>query len=156
MSTCKACSDSRSPSVEKQIWLGKLTVAEASKYFEMTYEDYWVHLKDHVVEKPAEKIDTNDPSTVLRHLAKRLYQRVDTILNVPPNLPLEKNVATQARLLKDIAMDIARIEHQLESAPQVQIQNFIIQQTELTTFLLSNLCLECKKKVQEHLACVPK
>jgi hypothetical protein len=148
-SDCKACVDNRSKTIEQQIWLGKMTVIEGAKAFGMSYEDYWTHLKQH--RQDVEKVDVENLNALLRYLSRHLKQRVDMLLAQPVNPLMERGISTQARLLKDIVMDIARLENQIQTTPQIQIQQFIVQQTELTSFLLSELCPICKKKVMSFL-----
>lgn len=153
---CKACGNPYATELEKEVWQGKTSAVDAAKKLGMKTDDYWEHLRTHNEssdEVEPVRIDTNDPGTVLRYLTKQLYKRVKILLATPTNgsTSMEKDIASQVRLLKDLAMDIAQLEHKIEKSPQILIQNYMTQQQELTTFLVTNLCPHCKEKVINYL-----
>ena len=150
--SCKACQDPQHTDVEREVWKCTIGVAEAAKRVGMSYEQYWVHLKFHGTE--FEKVDLEDPHAVLNYLVRKLKTRIDTLVTLPigsGNPALEKSVSGQIRLMKDLVMDIAKLTHQIETSPQIQIQNIVISQQNLVTAVLSDVCPECKNKLFKYL-----
>lgn len=152
MILCKACDDPSSKDIERQIWLGEMTVTNAARAVGMSYDDYWDHLQNH---KPKKSPTQKEPDQVLDNLIIKLDGRATKLLSQPMNLTYEKVIVSELRLLKDLAMDIAKLQHKIQETPQIQIQNFIMHQQKLTTFLLDNLCPVCKEQVVKFLELKP-
>jgi hypothetical protein len=95
-----------------------------------------------------------DSGAVLKHLVKTLYSRVNILMKIPvmgARPGQEKDISQQVRLLKDLIMDIAELEHKIERNPQILIQNYMGLQQDMMTFLATDLCECCKNKAIKYL-----
>lgn len=140
---CKACNSLQAGQLEMAVLEGTMTISEAAQRLGMTYEAFWQHLKHH----KGKNLKISDIVLVLRKLVTRLQLRCNRLLDMPISQGNEKSIATEVRVLKDLVVDIAKLEGLLTESPAVQINNLIMQQTQLTTFLLEHACPECRGKL---------
>jgi len=146
MTECSLCKHPKRLYYERQILTQRMTIMEAAQRMSVPYQTLWYHMKSHVGKKPPSKPIT-DITSILKDLLYKLKKRVDQLLEIPIKAISEREVSTLTRVLKDIAMDIAKLEQQLQESPTVQITNLIVSQTRLQTWLINNLCGECKSKL---------
>jgi len=129
-----------------QVLLGKMTGREAAERLGVDEYTVWHWLREW---KPREV--PKDLAEILRDVLKKLRMRVDELLARPISYTDEKMVSSQVRTLKDLVMDIAKLEQRLEEIPVIQYQQISVQMNKLTTFMVGSLCSDCRQKVIQHL-----
>jgi len=142
----------RRQEIMKALRAGDLTVREAAAEFGVEYHVLWKYLKRHEGEPIARDVQSIDEKVqLLNEVLGKVKTNVDRLLLAASTGEALRYGPAWIRELRSLVEILARLQRQILESPQVLIQNVIQTQTQLQTFLIQNLCSECKRKVIEYL-----
>jgi len=144
---CSVCSHPRGFEITNQVLLGELDIYSAARELDVTYDVMWKHIRDHIKREFEKEVPKGDYAEVLDELMTKLVVRVKHLLALPVAIENERIISWHIRSINEIINRIAQLRGMIQQAPLVKLTQLTVQVNKITSFLVTNLCEECKQKV---------
>ena len=131
---------------------GKMTIKEAATRLGVSYNDLWKYLKrkaDQQTKITAESLD--EKIQLLSSLLGKVSELVEKILTGAHSGEGLRYGPNWIRELRNLVNDLAKLQAQIVDSPTILIQNVVESHNILQTWLLTNLCDDCKRKLVKFL-----
>jgi len=149
---CSVCRNPKAPEILAKVWNEEMTLADAARHLGVSYQLLWHHMRFHEGRKPAETSADVDAIAVLREITDILKERLDQLRGLPVGIVVNERMITMlTRDLRETIMDLERLTGRLRSAPLIQLQQINVHYEQLLTFIVRELCSECRKKARKWL-----
>lgn len=155
MPECRICKRKGQPGyqrTEKAVLLGTISIMEASKELGVPYQTAWNHFAHHVGKPKVDELKgVQTLQGALEFVARELINRVKELMSLPVSPANEAPVAKQIETLRRLIETVQKLKGEYSEAPVIKIQQVIMQQDQLISFLLSELNPEDKTKLMNFL-----
>lgn len=148
--TCKLDNHLDIVGVETSVNGGVMTITEAARELDCSYQEAWRHFKD-CVKAPVEQIEHEGYLTILRELVMKMKSRFDDLDLTPTNPASVKMVTTLVKEIRGLVNNLAELEGRMSRSPLLQLTQINVKYNQLTSFMFSSLCTECKLKLVNQL-----
>lgn len=133
-----------------EVQSGKTSIRQAAQDLGLSYTDFWRHVNKLVSDKKiVSNPDRDSDIILLREILYDLRDKTKDMMSV-----FEQNdkriLPAYVREIRNLVMDVNKLLLDQLGSPRIIIQQFMNQQTELQTFMLEELCSDCKAKVLKH------
>ena len=148
--TCKLDNHPDIVDVETSVKGGVMTITEAARELDCSYQEAWRHFKE-CVKAPVEQIEYEGYMTILRELVMKMKNRVDSLTLTPTNPSSVKMLTSLVKEIRGLVGNLAELEGRLSRSPMLQLTQINVRYNKLTAFMFSTLCTECKLKLANQL-----
>jgi len=131
---------------------GKMTIKEAAVRLGVSYNELWKYLKrraDQQTKVTAESLD--EKIQLLSEVLSKVKELVEKILRDAHSGEGLRYGPNWIRELRNLVNDLAKLQAQIVDSPTILIQNVVESHNMLQTWLLTNLCDDCKRKLIKFL-----
>lgn len=147
---CKCALNPNLRYVEKEILLGRKSIAWGATQLGVPYQTMWTHIKEHTT-KPEEAKEVSTLTEVLDELKEKLRKYSNTLLDQPVSPANARPVGIIVNAINTTIMNIAKLQKIISVAPTIEIHNVQLQMTKLQEFMITQLCSECQRKAIKFL-----
>lgn len=156
---CPVHTHPKGPVVLRKVFDGQMDLRDAARELDISYPMVWRCYNYHY------KIEAGSGSTSislkeeadlseaeftedLKEIIRSLKEKVHAVLE---DSSAKDRPTAWIHQFRGAIRDLAELEGKLQKAPLIQLTQLNIQFEKLTTFIISQLCPECQKKVMQYL-----
>jgi len=151
--SCRVCENPQCKDIINEIASGNISLNDAAKKLNVTYNELVLHIKEHLNALPKPEIgnDEIDIGKALREMLRLLKARVFVFLDTEVTPDNERMLTSLVKETRGLVMNIAELEGKLSNQPIIELKTVKMQFNDLTGFLITELCLVCRAKIQQKL-----
>lgn len=128
---------------------GRMSISKGASELGASYKPFWDLVQTGITDL-AKSTDKHDDITILRDLMLKVKDKTEAMLTKFDEGD-KRIIPLYVREVRQLIVDVNRIALEQLGSPKIIIQNFMIQQVQMQTFLLEELCDECKDKLLNYL-----
>jgi len=148
--TCKVCKHPRVAEIEGLVRAGKLTIQDASRELDCSYQEAWGHF-NRCLKEPGNVDEFEEHLVLLRELVIKLKRRVDDLDDTPTTVISVKMLTSLVKELRGLVRDLGALEGRLQSGALIQLTSVTVKYEKLASVMFSNLCDDCRTNLIEEL-----
>lgn len=147
---CKLDNHPKIAEVERSVKEGVMTITEAARELDSTYQETWKHFKE-CVKAPVENLEFEGYLAIMRELILKMKTRVDSLESTPTNAVSVKMLTSLVREIRGLVGNLAELEGRFQRSPLLQLTQINVKFEKLTAFMFTSLCDDCKLKLASQL-----
>ena len=161
---CPIHNSPKGPEVLRRVFEGVLDLRAAARELDVSYPLMWRCYNYHykmkasakgvsLELKESEEMEEVEFTEDLKGIIQKLKHKVDEVLSDPS---VRDRPTAWIHQFRGCIRDLAELEGKLQRAPLIQLTQLNVQFEHLTTFLIRDLCEDCREKAAKFIAEIAK